>query len=297
MKIDDLYEIVKTDDPVWGSDQYELRRDLLTRALKAPVEDTEDIDLADTVVRLAHQEFEAYGTSGGNRLDDDDDVELVLRACQRICARCSVTFPTLPFRSFSGFHAYWVKEDMKGSYAARRDYLNGVFQPIEDELFKLVQRTWDEELSEAVSPHAQLGWPSVDREIAELRRRFTVARSSQDHSAVGTACVRILELVGDVALEPARHIPSGMEIPARDKTKNRFEFIINVDLQGKENEVLRKVSRSVVELAHEVKHRSTPSRRDAGIAADAVILLANMIRRIVDSASAPTAQILGGKNI
>jgi len=31
-----------------------------------------------------------------------------------------------------------------------------------------------------------------------------------------------------------------------------------------------------------VKHRTTPTRRDAGIAADAVILLANILRRLAE---------------
>lgn len=35
-----------------------------------------------------------------------------------------------------------------------------------------------------------------------------------------------------------------------------------------------------VELAHRVKHGETPTRRDAGIASDAVILLANILRRL-----------------
>jgi hypothetical protein len=36
----------------------------------------------------------------------------------------------------------------------------------------------------------------------------------------------------------------------------------------------------VIEMAQEVKHRSTRNRREAGIAADSVILLANILRRL-----------------
>jgi hypothetical protein len=36
----------------------------------------------------------------------------------------------------------------------------------------------------------------------------------------------------------------------------------------------------VIELAHSVKHSSNPTRREAGIAADAVILLTNILRRV-----------------
>jgi len=37
-----------------------------------------------------------------------------------------------------------------------------------------------------------------------------------------------------------------------------------------------------IALAHEVKHRETPGRRDAGVVADAVILLANILRRLAE---------------
>jgi hypothetical protein len=40
------------------------------------------------------------------------------------------------------------------------------------------------------------------------------------------------------------------------------------------------VANKVIELAHSVKHSTAPSRREAGITADAVILLANILRRV-----------------
>jgi hypothetical protein len=40
------------------------------------------------------------------------------------------------------------------------------------------------------------------------------------------------------------------------------------------------VANKIIELAHGVKHSATPTRREAGIAADAVILLANILRRV-----------------
>lgn len=246
----------------------------------------EDLDLADALVRLAHQEFEAFGTSGGNHLQDDEDVHLLLRACQRVTARCSVSFPALPFRDFKGFYKYWVREGMKDSYAARRGYLDQVFAPVEEAIAHLIERSWDEDLTDAVSPHSQTGWPDIDREINELRRRFKVAHSAQDHSAVGGACVRIVELLGEAAFDPDRHLPVGQDLPRRDQTKNRFDLIIAAELPGKDNDTVRKLARSVVEMAQEVKHRATPSRRDAGIAADSVIILANILRRIRDDSMA-----------
>ena len=40
------------------------------------------------------------------------------------------------------------------------------------------------------------------------------------------------------------------------------------------------MARASIELAQAIKHRDTPSRRDAGIAADSLIQLANILRRL-----------------
>ena len=46
------------------------------------------------------------------------------------------------------------------------------------------------------------------------------------------------------------------------------------------NEEVRGLVNKAIELAHRVKHSETPTRRDAGVSADAVILLANILRRL-----------------
>lgn len=43
---------------------------------------------------------------------------------------------------------------------------------------------------------------------------------------------------------------------------------------------MRKLARAAIELAEAVKHGRTPDRTKAGVAADAVILLANVLRRL-----------------
>ncbi|UQS22878.1 hypothetical protein L1857_08630 [Amycolatopsis thermalba] len=281
MRPDDLLIADTSGDP-WSATSTELRRDLLESAIKGEAADEDDLELADALVRLAHRELEGFATQG-NVITEDADSELLLRACSVACKRVGVDFPDLPFRDFSGFYKYWRREGMagSGSWAARREYLDGVFEPVEDALLNLSVRSFDDGIAVPISPRTATGWAVVDREIRELRRRFEVARSEQDHSAVGTACVRILEHLGDVCFDSARHLPAGVEAPPRDKTKARFDMVISAELTGTDNETLRRLARTTVELAHQVKHRTTPSRRDAGIAADSVVLLANMMRRIV----------------
>ena len=46
---------------------------------------------------------------------------------------------------------------------------------------------------------------------------------------------------------------------------------------------MRKFARATIELAQAVKHSGAPTRTEAGVLADAVILLANMLRRLDES--------------
>jgi hypothetical protein len=207
---------------------------------------------------------------------------LLLRAYRAVCTRAGIAFPDLPFRDLEGFKAYWVAEGMAGSYAKRRRYLEILFEPIEEEILNHSVRTWSDVLVSPVSPRDGTGWETIDAEILQLRQRFAVARTDQDHCAVGAACVRVLEHLGEVAFDPAVHLPAGAPIPSRDRTKDRFQAVIAYALPGPENDRLRKLARSVVEQAQVVKHSRTPSRRDAGIAADSVIMLVNLLRRLVD---------------
>jgi len=49
---------------------------------------------------------------------------------------------------------------------------------------------------------------------------------------------------------------------------------------GPDNAAIRKLANDTIEMAQHVKHSATPTRREAGVAADAVIQLANILRRL-----------------
>ena len=229
------------------------------------------------LARLVHDELEAYGTDGGQMTTEDELVDLVaaLRAVLRRLGRSL----KLPFRDYTSFRTYWLKENASGSWQARRDLLETLFGPLHEQLLSLEEDTFDA-LVDPVSPHGSTGWPRVDEEIRELRRRFQTASTSQDYRALGTNCVGVLEALGKVVYDPARHLRKGETEPPVDKTKMRIGRYVEMTLPGESNEELRGVANKVIELAHHVKHSETATRRSAGIAADSVILLANMLRRL-----------------
>jgi len=144
-------------------------------------------------------------------------------------------------------------------------------------------RTLASTLAEAATSHETLGWPAVDTEVGELRRHFHSARTPQDYRAVGNDCVHIMEALSRQVYDHARHTPAGEEEPPVASTKTRLDRYVRARLPGSASAEIRKFARATIELAQAVKHRGTPTRTEAGVLSDAVILLANMLRRLEGS--------------
>lgn len=134
-----------------------------------------------------------------------------------------------------------------------------------------------------VTPRDRLGWPEVDTEVEELRRHFRTATTPQHYRSVGNDCVHLTEALSRQVYVHAVHGPPGSAEPSPDQTKIRLASFIDAKLPGADNAELRKFARAAIELAQAVKHGGTPTRTEAGIIADAVVMLANMLRRLNES--------------
>jgi hypothetical protein len=273
---DDLFE--ETGVTGFGTPKLKLRTDLLNRLRAEPLRDDDDLTCAIVLTRLVRSELEAFGTGGGERLVAAE-LELVQRTLRAVLQRVGID-PSLPWRNFTGFKTYWLKNDASGSWQARRELIANIFDSVEDELDRQEEAEFRVVLADAVSPHAGTGWPKVDEEITELKRRFRTAATPQDYRDVGNRCVAVLEALSRTVYDPSRHLRHGEDEPPADKTKQRLGRYVEDSLAGKDNEAVRAVPNKVIELAHSVKHSTAPARREAGIAADAVILLANILRRV-----------------
>jgi hypothetical protein len=286
MRIQDLFDSeVRADagDDPWGlppEPVMTLRVDLLEATRRGPIPGVDDLDLALPLAQLVHDDLERFATGGGERLNDDE-MALAIMAVRAVLRRLDLALD-LPFRNLTTFRTHWIKEGLSGSgsWQARREFLNDIFEPIHAALLLQEERRMDDSLIAAISPRGRTGWAAVDAEIAELRRRFSTASSPQDYRAVGVYCVGVLEALARTVYDPAKHLRPGEEQPPPDKTKQRLDRYVDVALGGQSDEELRAATRKIIDLAQCIKHRQSPTRRDAGIAGDAVILLANMLRRL-----------------
>lgn len=273
-----LIEVVNSDP--WAPPM-RLDEDLLESLVRGPITSHPDIEVAVALARFTHEEFENYGTNGSD-LSQEQSI-LLMNALTTVLRRLGITDFSLPFRDFTGFHRHWKREGAAGAggYQKRRDMLHDLFEPLHETLAEREAGSITSTLIVAVSPRRITGWPRVDEEISELRRHFESASSQQDHSNIGNDCVATLEALSETVYDHAKHGRPGEDEPPIANTKNRLDRFIEVKLPGKTNAELRKLARASIELAQAVKHRrATVSRFEAGIAADSVIMLANLLRRI-----------------
>ncbi len=258
------------------------RSDLARGLRRAPLDDASDVEAAVALARLIHDELEAFGTGGGDELSDEDMREALL-GLRAAAGRLGITGFSPPFRDFSSFRSYWLQEGASGSWQARRDILDGLFEDLHEKLTDLETRELTASTATPISPRGRTGWSGVDNEIAELRRHFTSARTPQDYRNVGNDCVAVLEALSRTAYDPSRHLRPGESEPPVAQTKQRLDRFVEDELPGAANAQLRKLTRAAIEMAQAVKHQGSPGRREAGVAADTVILLANLLRRIAES--------------
>ena len=273
MRLDDLW---LDDELAAYGQQFNVE---LLRSLRAHAVATySDLEAAITLARFARDQFERYGSGGSPELTDAQSREVV-RTLGSLCDRLGI--PTnFPFRDFSGFKSYWVANRGYGSYGARREMVQQIFGPVLEELERRENDALKGELSEPISPLGRTSWDAVDAEIAELRRHFHTARTPQDYRNIGNDVVAVLEALSAACYDPSRHLRAGEMEPAVAQTKNRLGRVIEIEFAAEGSDELVRLAKASIDVAQAVKHNPAGSRVRAGIAADAVIQLANIVRRM-----------------
>jgi hypothetical protein len=280
MRPDEFFLDAEVPGPSGMSSRY-INVALFDELRRRPLDGRDDIEAAVPLARLIHDDLERYGTVGGEEMSDAQ-MRTALLALRAVVERLEISGFDVPFRDFTTFRSWWIRNGARGTggWQARRNLLAEIFEPLHDDLARIEQKALSSSLVEPISPRARTGWSSVDAEIGELRRHFRSAHTAQDYRNVGLDCVAVTEALSRQVYDPARHLRDGEEEPPVANTKQRIQRFVDDAAPGADNAALRKLARSAIEFAQHVKHSATPTRREAGIAADAVIQLANLLKRL-----------------
>lgn len=284
MNQDDFYKYEMTQNPFGMEEERKtgLNTVLIDEIINKRYTRTFDLEALNIMLNILKSELVSFANAGDNIMSDDE-LRFFIKSIRIILKRHNFTDLKLPFSSFSEFYDDWRAHGYtgNGSWEVRRRYvadlLNGNIGEIRKSLDDILLDILVTPLSEPVPLD---NWEHILSEVEELRVRFSSARTPQDFSAVGTACVRIIEGISRVVYVHDIHGAEGYDEPSVAKTDIRIGQIITVGLGGSTNEELRSLARSCSAAAHKVKHSTTPNALQAGIACDAVILLCSIINRI-----------------
>lgn len=281
MRVDDFFaEGPGAGEPPWETSVLHPRMDVIGSLRSGPIPGDDDLETAMSLARIVHSDLEAFGTAGGERLTGDQ-IEIAQRALRAVLARHGIDL-SLKWRDYTGFRSYWISEGCAGAggWQARRELLARFFSPVFDELSRQEDAALTATVATPVSPAGKTGWPAVDAAVEDVAVRFRSAATSADYSDVGRRCIAVMEALSATVYDPSKHLRDGETEPAVAKTHMRIGRFVEDAVPGSDNVEVRGLVRKAAELAEAVKHRSTATRRDAGIAADSVILLANILRRL-----------------
>lgn len=280
MRSDDFFE--EAQNRAWGGSQLAFRADYVESIILGGQEGAPDLEVAIPLADLVHQSLVAFGTGGGEDVPSGG-MGIALRALKAVLDRLGVR-NDIPWRDYDSFKAYWTKAGAAGTggYAARRAMLADIFEPIHAELERLEGHALGASLGEPISPNPLTGWVKVDVEVSELRRCFRAATTSQDYRNVGNLAMGVIDALNRTVYDPKVHVAEGEQPLPLNRSKDRIGAFVRAQASGGDNKSLRALVNAAIEFAHSVKHSESPSRREAGIAGDSVILLANLLRRLAN---------------
>lgn len=280
MLIDDLF--APSGVGLWGGDPIdEPKMDVIRDLGSGPLAEDDDLESAISLARLVHAELEEFATNQKVERLNNDQISQAQRSLRLVLERHGISL-VFPWRDYTTFRTYWITAGATGtgSWQARREMLAGLFGPVFAELDKLEDAHFSATLADPVSPATGTGWPRVDQAVHDVRVRFRSAATSADYSDVGRRCIAVLEALSATVYDPEKHLRTDESEPPVAKTHLRITRFVEDSLDGSGNVEVRALVRKSAELAEAVKHRSVTTRRDAGIAADAAIMLANILRRV-----------------
>lgn len=209
MRSSDFF-VEDTADP-WGlgstSASSRLRDDLLASARQGRLPHVDDVALASGLLDLTQEELEAYGTNGAHCLTDAQ-IAQVIRTLEVVTGRIGRPLK-LPFRDFTRFRSWWVRNGAHGSWQARRDLIDQLLDPTREYLAQTETTAFDpanieERLSELRDPAA------IQDNLGRMRR----AVMDDPALAIGSAKELVESTAKTVLLERGLAVNDKDDLPA-----------------------------------------------------------------------------------
>lgn len=175
-----------------------------------------------------------------------------------------------PYSDLWEWYGKWSSGDLP-SYQSRRNYINGLFNPLVKEIKRSGQS------KKGVMFTKPTGFTRVDRNIGEMRTRLAQAKTEEQFQTVGLLCRETMISLAQTVYDPEAHpSPDGMK-PSKTDAKRMLDAYLAAKLQGGANEASRRHAKAALVLAHELTHKRTATFREAAMCAEATTAVVNII--------------------
>jgi len=175
-----------------------------------------------------------------------------------------------PYRDLWDWYGKWSSGDLP-TYRSRREYIRGLFAPLEVRLREGPFGRGAEVFEEPT------GWSRVDRALGEMCKRLEEATSEEQFQAVGLICRESMISLAKTVYEPDRHVPTDGTTPSASDAKRMLDAYLAVELSGRTHEAARKHAKAALDLANNLQHRRTATFREAALCAEATSSVVNLI--------------------
>jgi hypothetical protein len=187
------------------------------------------------------------------------------------------------FNDLWGWYGYWSQH--LPTYQSRRVHVRELYAPLLDALEHLADR----QLGADLQP-AQSGWAAVDHQLGQLRERFALAQTADDHKAIGLLCRDIFRSMADATFDENSHLPDGQELPGPADSVARLNLVVDAVAPGEANREIRKLLKANFDLANKVQHDQAATSVQAALVAEATVTAVNLVRIMIPAEPEPVRE-------
>ena len=210
--------------------------------------------------------------TGGRRIQEiNDEYKVKYQNVSKALQRLNLQNPN-QYKDLWDWYGKW-RADFS-TYRERRAFIREMYS-------SLGQSLEETEEPELISVTVDLtGWERIERSIQEIKIRQSEAKKEEQFQVVGLLCRETIITLSQSVFDEKRHlILDGANVSKTD-AKRMLEAYIAVELSGSSNEKLRKYAKTTLDLANELTHKRTATKRDSSLCSVATLALINFIGTI-----------------
>jgi hypothetical protein len=211
-------------------------------------------------------------STGGQRIQEiNDQFKNIFQKVDKALQQLRLQNPN-PYKDLWDWYGKWSSDF--STYRERRAFIR--------EMYSVLQQTLEEtEEPETISVTVDLtGWERIERSIQEIHLRHNEAKKEEQYQVVGLLCRETIITLAQSVFDPEKHpILDGVAVSKTD-AKRMLDAYITVELAGSSNEKLRKYAKSTLDLANELTHKRTATKKDSSLCSIATLSLINFIGTI-----------------